>query len=149
MTLKELTERAERLNAILSGGSLMQTAISDLGSVITSLNKQNQLYDKGINADGVSIWSYRPYSQYTIREKQRKGQPHNRVTLKDTGDFYGSFNVMADKSQFEVFATDPKTAYLRAKYGNIFGLTQENKQILIEDYLRDKIATLVKSIIYG
>ena len=67
----------------------------------------------------------------------------------DMGDFYGSFNVMADRSQFEVFATDPKTADLRAKYGSIFGLTQENKQILIDDYLRDKIATLVKSIIYG
>lgn len=33
------------------------------------------------------------YALYTIKEKQAKGQPFDRVTLKDTGKFYSSLKV--------------------------------------------------------
>ena len=57
---------------------------------ILELNTQTQLYDQGVGSDGNSIGKY---SNYTINIKKEKGQPTDRVTLKDTGEFYKSFRV--------------------------------------------------------
>lgn len=67
------------------------------------------------------------YAQRTIKRKQRKGQPTDRVTLKDTGKFYLSLDVEFDDNGFRIVSDDGKSKYLIAKYGEpIFRLSNED-----------------------
>lgn len=61
-----------------------------------------------------------PYTPTTQRIKQRKGQPINRVTLRDTGDFYRGIDAVFNTSSKEINITssDDKTSDLEDKYGD-------------------------------
>ena len=97
---------------------------------IKALNT-NQM-SKGTRADGQQILP--PYTAYTKRLKRAKGQPISKVTLRDTGDFYGSVSVEFRSNEFELIADDPKTQKLQRKYGQqILGLTNNSLKILIDD----------------
>lgn len=92
-----------------------------------------QLYNKGIRGDGVSLGEYSPF---TIKIKKQKGQPVDRVTLKDEGDFYKSFTFEGEGLQYKVMAEDEKDKTNKALsevYGeSIIELTDENKMVLAE-----------------
>lgn len=62
----------------------------DFTDFIIELNTITQLYDQGIDSTGQSIGEYSPYTKIL---KTEKGQPIDRVTLKDTGAFYESFRT--------------------------------------------------------
>jgi len=137
------------LNAILSlmnavksveenmeNGTYIRNAVEDNKSTIVKYNVE-QLNEYGVNSLGVSINTYAPYTLYTVSVKKEKGQPFDRVTLRDTGDFHSSFDVVINSWDFYITATDPKTTELVKKYGAaIFGLTGENKQELVLNYIR-------------
>jgi hypothetical protein len=99
------------------------------------MNTEEQLFKEGENALGVTIRSYQPYSPVTISIKQKKGQPTNRVTLRDTEAFHKSFFVYADNKAVWFKATDKKAQKLYDKYGEIFGLTVENRNKVAWDML--------------
>lgn len=71
------------------------------------------------------------YAPYTVKKKREEGKVSDRVTLEDTGAFYKSIYLGAQKSGYYVYASDIKTAELEAKYsdGNsiLFGLNERNK----------------------
>lgn len=74
--------------------------------------------------------AYRPL---TISIKRAKGQPTDRVTLKDTGDFYGDFFVNFGAEYLAIGSNDEKALKLERKYGkDIYGLTEENQDELAE-----------------
>lgn len=110
-------------------------------------NTESQLYERGITADGESLGEYSPL---TIEIKRQKGQPTDRVTLKDEGDFHRGWFATTDKFPIVFGSTDPKADMLEDKYGNIFGLTQDNKQAFVEDikpYIVDNCAeALIKAL---
>lgn len=93
-------------------------------------NTESQLYDQGITADGKSLGEYSPF---TIEIKRQKGQPTDRVTLKDEGDFHRGFFAEADKFPVVFGSSDPKADMLQDKYGNIFGLTADHKRAFVGD----------------
>lgn len=71
------------------------------------------------------------YALSTIERKKRKGQPYNRVTLKDTGDLYKALNFASPlklaglKASFTMTAPDDaKVFYLEKKYANILGISK-------------------------
>ena len=103
-------------------------------NLIIEYNTDNQLYEQGIDADGESLGEY---SLKTIAIKISKGQPTDRVPLKDTGDFYKSFRVVAGKDSFEITANTVKDdSDLIETYGeSIIGLTDESKAELIFNLL--------------
>lgn len=107
---------------------------------------RDQLYNRGIEGHGIEIMSYQPYTARTIQIKQKKGQPYDRVTLNDTGEFYGSLHVEFDEGGFYVTSTDDKAKYLLARYGtSIFRLTNENLSELIRDYIRPSLAEKLRN----
>ncbi|OZI09947.1 hypothetical protein BWI93_00995 [Siphonobacter sp. BAB-5385] len=72
-----------------------------------------------------------PYTQVTVAIKKAKGQPYDRVTLKDTGDFQDSMYMKRVRGGNEITAFDWKTLSLSRKYSvDIFGLNDRNKGIL-------------------
>lgn len=132
----ELLSRVIAVNKRLTEGVMIREVVEDSEAWIVDMNVEEQLYKRGVDSLNESIMGYRPYTQFTIRIKEQKGQPTDRVTLRDTGDFESSFYVVADNMQFDITASDEKTGELIRKYGReIFGLTEENIQRLIEEYL--------------
>lgn len=119
-----------------------KSSIEEKQSQIVEFNVK-QLYDFGINSLGVKISDYAPYAPYTIYLKYLKGQPADRVTLRDTGAFHESFYLEPGPDSFRITAADGKTNDLVMKYGAaIFGLTQENvnkvaSQIVYPSVMRD------------
>lgn len=148
--IDNLRQRVTEFNELLQSGRLIQSIILENEYVITDMNSEDQLYEQGINRLGVNIMDYAPYSPLTIEIKKEKGQPYNRVTLRDEGDFEQSFYVEADRLQFTIKAADWKTEDLIQRYGRqILGLTEENKIILIWEYIYPELKAKTKEYIYG
>lgn len=103
---------------------------------IESLN-QEQLND-GVDSRGEDI---KPaYSPMTIRIKRLKGQPTDRVTLHDKGDFYQGIQLKKVGTIYDLTGTDSKTGKLEAKYGkDIIGLSEENKEVVLEQILKPEL----------
>jgi len=110
---------------------LVENSLIETATEYTDLQREQMF--SGILSDGKEIQrigaKYKGYSPRTIREKQKKGQPTDRITLKDTGDFY--FEIFADPRSdgIVVGSADSKSEKLQEDYGeNIFGLSDKPKQ---------------------
>lgn len=148
--IDDLLKRVVKFNDELTSGRLVQKIIWDNEAYIIDMNAEEQLFEQGVNRLGVSIMDYAPYSPVTIAIKEAKGQPTNRVTLRDEGDFQSSFYLEVGDKQFEIKAADRKTEELIKKYGRqILGLTDENIKILIWHYIFPDLITEAKKTIYG
>lgn len=85
--------------------------------------QQQQMYS-GQRSDGSMIEPQ--YSYLTRILKERAGEPTDRVTLFDTGDFYGGIFVEDTGTEVVFSSSDWKTEELEWKYGNdIFDLQPE------------------------
>ena len=148
--IDDLLKRVVKFNDELTSGRLVQKIIWDNEAYIIDMNAEEQLFEQGVNRLGVSIMDYAPYSPVTIAIKEAKGQPTNRVTLRDEGDFESSFYLEVSDKQFEIKASDFKTEDLIKKYGRqILGLTDENISILIWKYIFPDLMAETKKQIYG
>jgi len=95
----------------------------------------------GKDAEGQEITP--EYRESTKAIKRRKGQPTDRVTLKDTGKFYKATKAIILSDRFELDSLDIKRNKLTDKYGEqIFGLTEKNIAIL-----REKIKPSILEIV--
>ena len=83
----------------------------------------SQMY-AGEEVDGLPIVpAYRPN---TVAFKKMKGQPYDRVTLKDTGSFYRGVRYDVLDDAVVATSSDKKTVKLVEKYGeNLFGINPE------------------------
>lgn len=146
--LNDLLGRVKTFNEGLTGGTYIAEIIERNDWQIIGWNADDQLYDKGITATGVSIWDYAPYSPVTIQYKQEEGQPYDRVTLRDTGEFHHSFYLQIDNEKFAFDAEDWKTRELLRQYGDeIMGLTDYNIQRLEDEILLPELMkTAVKTL---
>ena len=91
----------------------------------------------GVNSKGQSLESIGgSYSPVTISIKQIKGQPTDRVTLKDTGGFYEGFYVNAGNKGWQISSNDEKTDTLIQNWGSdIFGNTKEDEREFNFEYI--------------
>ena len=148
--ITDLRDRVMDFNTKLTDGTLISKIVVENEAYIVDMNAEVQLFEHGENALGVDISSYRPYSPLTIQIKKMKGQPTNRVTLRDEGDFESSFFLQVNNEQFEIKAADFKTEELIQKYGKaILGLTDANLQELIWQYIFPDLMKEAKETIYG
>lgn len=151
-SIQDLRNNVERVNNGLSSGLFIRDIINDgmTTAFIIDANAEEQLFEQGVNRLGVDIMDYAPYSPLTIAIKEEKGQPTNRVTLRDEGDFESSFFLEVGDKQFEIKASDFKTEDLIKKYGRqILGLTDENIAKLIWQYVFPDLINKTKNVLYG
>jgi hypothetical protein len=79
----------------------------------------------GLNTDGSEIEP--PYAMSTVMRKSILGQPTDKVTLFDYGDFYAGIVFRKFGDIYEAQSTDWKDEMLQAKYGSkILGLSPES-----------------------
>jgi len=99
----------------------------------------------GIKIDNTQIGSY---ALSTIRQKQRKGQPFDRVTLRDTGEFYQDLQI--DAKPDEVVFTSPTSysAFIFTRYTtDVLGLTMENMRVFYEQFTKPILKQNIDDII--
>ena len=114
-SIRNLVYRLRKFKDILS--EELKDEIMKHEDVIVQMVARDQLYEQGVEGRGISIMDYQPYTARTIKIKQKKGQPYDRVTLRDTGEFHSSLHVEFDDEGFYVTSTDDKAKYLLARYG--------------------------------
>jgi hypothetical protein len=86
-----------------------------------------------------------PYLDITKQIKKVKGQPYNRVTLRDRGDFHKSFYVEVEGDGFRIDATDEKRDDLVDKYTVwIFGLSKDSRKQFLTMYRPEIVKNLRK-----
>lgn len=144
MAIKQLADKLRDFNDKLTNGEYIAQIIIDNEPFIVDMNAEVQLYEQGENALGMSIADYQPYRPLTIRIKEEKGQPTNRVTLRDEGEFESSFFIEVGNESFTIKASDFKTEELVKKYGEIMGLNTEHRAELIWEYIYPEIMDKLK-----
>lgn len=136
--MKEAANQIRRIDLL----KIVEKKIVENQSQVLDLNT-SQLYS-GIDSKGQSLGEYRPF---TVRLKRAKGQPTDRVTLKDEGDFYQGFRLEDNKFPFDIGSTDSKSDMLADKYGDdIFGLTKDSNDEIIEQILPEVQDEFLKAI---
>lgn len=122
----------------------------EVAGLVLDLNTEGQLF-LGIDSTGERLADIGgAYSPVTVRIKQEQGQPTDRVTLKDTGDFYRSFDLVAGPKAIIITADSIKGGVdLQIRWGDaLLGLTPESKQEII-DYLLPDIRKMLLQKIHG
>ena len=106
---------------------------------ITNLNTQVQLFDYGEDSEGIQLSVHGGlYAESTIRLSRPKKKNRSHINLKDTGDFYKTFDVTVKaNANFTITANTMKEGQnLEDRWGdNIVGLQDENV-IKVMDFLR-------------
>ena len=106
----------------------------------------HQQYDLGQDRNGKRITP--EYAESTIRYKRRKGQPTNRVTLQDTGQYHDTFKIRYEDEGFELYANDWKAGFLDKKYGKeIYGLQDEAARELADQVYQPRMIQKLKTIL--
>ncbi len=127
--LKDLKKTVAELQKAVNDS--IQESINQNKQAIKELQTQEQLY-QGKNSKGIDI---KPaYAESTIKIKRKKGQPTNRVTLFDKGDFYNSLEIIAGKNDAIIRTVISYSVFLVNKYADILGLDEESWTEFINKY---------------
>jgi hypothetical protein len=120
-----ITQAIDRTQAMYNGVDVdVAQAMKQTEDIAIGLN-QDQMY-AGLRSDGSEISPF--YTTFTIREKRKKGQPTDRVTLYDLGNFYNRMYLDIQGAYWSVKSRDYKFTDLVKKYGErIMGLSDLNK----------------------
>lgn len=123
--LNKLTARFSNLEKKME--SIVAPALAKHTELMADLNRLQ--LQAGITADGTPIRP--PYAPLTVSLKKKKGQPFDRVTLRDEGDFQEAIEARKFGKTYILRSRNWKAIKLQQKYGdNIFGLTSENLRIV-------------------
>lgn len=115
----QFLDRLRAFNVIQTIGE----AAIQVGDVAVELN-QDQMY-AGLRSDGSEISPF--YRPLTITIKKALGQPTDRVTLRNNGNFYNMMYFYVQQDKFGIDSRDSKATDLKTKYKEtIFGLTKPN-----------------------
>ena len=124
----------------LSGGinDVIKETFRQQQKLIVNYNAEEQLYKLGEDSKGSII---KPaYSRATVKLKRAKGQPINRVTLRDTGKFHKTLIVTPFEDYVEISSNISYSKYLLKKYGdNILGIQEELLKDFVKLYVLPKL----------
>lgn len=122
--------------------SIRQTETQNESELIKA--QQDQMY-AGLLATGLKIKP--PYKRRTIAIKRRKGQPTDRVTLKDKGDFYSGIQVTIGTKVIGFTSRDRKTSMLEEKYTkDIFGLNKKSVKKFRPSFIMSMAKNIIKTL---
>ena len=140
-TIREVFRLVE--NFTQSQEKIMNDCINNSSETILDANR-DQLF-AGKDKQGKEIIP--EYTQTTITIKKEKGQPTDRVTLKDTGEWHRSLFMKTESNKIFIDSDHELTDKLLEKYdrGNdtILGIPQ-NKKTDINESIMDKFINIFR-----
>ena len=103
---------------------------------------EKQLFQHGEDGNGEKLPL--PYAEKTQMIKRAKGQPIDRITLKDTGDFYASMVMVRQADSVRTYFTDYKSDRLYKDWGAEIGSISKRNlgEIVDSDIKEDFIRSL-------
>lgn len=121
--------------------------VENLAATITGFNKAQ--LEIGQDVEGSEL---QPYSDpfYAIFKKDQMGSkaPLGIPNLKLTGDFYEGFTLIINDKGYTITSTDVKVLALEGKYGDIFGLQDDNLAQLCFAYILPELVKRFKEQIF-
>lgn len=138
-SIKNLTYRLRRFKPILEKCLMeeLKKHQQELKAIIC-----DQLYS-GI--DGYNEDIYPPYTIRTRKYKLKHGQPIDRVTLRDSGEFYNSLRVEFDNDGFRIVSDDDKAKHLLKKYGpEVLRITNTNLTTFLRLHIKPVLGRELK-----
>jgi hypothetical protein len=109
---------------------------------ILNLNRFDQLFDQGINSDGVNLDNIGgAYTEGYAAYKRSLGLPDDHNTLFINGYFYSQFEMQINNESFEIRASDAIELVrdIKKRFGDkVLGLTEESENKL-SLYLSDMV----------
>jgi len=108
------------------------------------LNTEEQLYIRGVDVHGNKLRSIyarfgKFYADRTIQIKNEKGQPTDRVTMRDTGAMYKTERAIIKANELKL---DMNTYDLEENWGQFVGLDTVSKVQLV-----DKAKPIIKEYV--
>ena len=129
--LEKLTNRVKDYKESIP--VIVGKTVKENEAIIIDFIIEDQLFEKGINGSGQSLGDYSPI---TVSIKREKGQPTDRVTLRDTEAYHNSHTLeVTQEGGFAIKVSDFKYGELVERYGNIDALTDENLQDILRSYV--------------
>lgn len=131
MMLGAILKKVEKLKTPLN--PIMQKVMSDEDIQKKMIDKnQGQMFDKGVNAKGVSLGNYSPVSVSVY--KKRPGH----IQIFETGETYESMYVSSDETGTTIKGNTIKQSWdgaidLEDRFGKLMGLTEESKSELMPE----------------
>jgi len=130
----------------------LEQVISDFDTITDKVLDDNKqayadentrvLFNEGIDSQGNKLPEY---SETTKRIKAKKGQPTNRMTLKDTGDFHRGFFARLSNGKMTISSKDDKTNELTGRYGqDIFGLQADDRRLVSREMVLPELIKELK-----
>lgn len=116
----------------------VKEAVRKYDFVILDYLTNKQWFQKGQKVDEKII---KPaYSRITVSIKKRKGDPYDRVTLRDSGKLYKSIDILAGERSVLVRILVPYFAKLEKQYGSkILGI----QDIFIVDFAENYVLPIL------
>jgi len=146
-TIKAVFQRVN--NFYTSMDKITIDVIKDYSKFILDENR-SQLFD-GLDKEGKEIVNEQggKYSPTTVRIKQEKGQPTDRVTLRDTGDWQDAMFLEVKGNEILTDSSDWKTDELLKKYdrnmNTILGIPETSKT-KINSTLMDRLIFIFRQM---
>lgn len=109
--------------------------------VVIDYIKNKQLFTKGQDKDGEEIQSrFLPkgtaYARLTVKLKQQKGDPYDRVTWRDTGKLYDSMRLSVGDREVSLIITVDYFKKLEFRYGtDVIGVQRQYLEEFTENYI--------------
>ena len=124
----------------------IKASIDSNKKVLIEQQTEKQM-NKGKDANSISLVP--SYADSTKRVKRGKGQPIDRVTLKDTGRLYKGINIKANTKQLVISTEVEYFGYLVNLYRNnqILGIQEAPLRKFVEEYTFPEIKKNFKAII--
>lgn len=114
ITAKRLLEKLNKIDVTAAA----QKSITATG-VYAEDAQRVQLF-QGLNQEETRIRNVRTgsdqYAPLTVQIKSAKGQPTDRITLKDQGDYYSGMKLEVRGEMFRIYSVDEKADYLDVIY---------------------------------
>jgi hypothetical protein len=123
----------------------LEFAIREFDFVIKDYVINKQLFREGMDGDGEKLPGYK---RTTIRLKIIKGDPADRMTLRDTGEFYSHIQIDAFNDRFEITSNVDHDVFILSRlkkqgHPNILKVTDENIIEFLSNYYLPKLKEYV------
>lgn len=142
-TVRDYIDKAKRVQSQI--GNEIDDIARSLEDKILDLNREDQIFKRGIDIDGQLLGKYRNNLRGNTRGYPKEaGDPFN---FFDTGALFSGFNLLSEgnKNKITIENTDSKAKLLSTKYGEFVGLTEENKRKLNYEIIYPELMKFIKT----
>lgn len=123
-----ISEKIARIQAF-DPLAVAEEAFNETSGSYADLNAEQMFAGQTADDRVITLDGRKGYSRTTFEIKKKKGQPTDRITLRDTGAFHRGLYATLKNGKIITSSTDSKADEIEERTGKqIFGLNEGNKK---------------------